>query len=157
MKKGSAVFFWSICILVKIMQRIRWPHCLIIVFWRILSSGMSNLYFHTQQSLLWKLQIYSFCQPKHVKWSIWRDHRHKYFSEVTYNMANDYESSNKEMASDSLKWHIKLSPNKKTRAVLLASRVMKFCGLHISWFVALSQNHKYSFLCWHDVWTIMPN
>jgi hypothetical protein len=50
---------------------------------------------------------------------------------VTYNMANDDESFNKEMASDSLEWHVMLSPNKKTEAVLMASRVMKVCELHI--------------------------
>jgi len=50
---------------------------------------------------------------------------------VTYNMANDDESFNKEMASDSLEWHVMLSPNKRTGAVLLATRVMQVCGLHI--------------------------
>jgi len=49
---------------------------------------------------------------------------------VTSNMAND-ESFNKEMASDSLEWHVVKSPNKMTGTVLLASRVMKVCGLHI--------------------------
>jgi hypothetical protein len=33
-----------------------------------------------------------------------------------------------------LEWHVMQSPNKKTRVVLLASRVMK--GLHIVWFAA---------------------
>jgi hypothetical protein len=28
------------------------------------------------------------------------------------------------------------SPNKKTGVILLASRAMKVCGLHIGWFVA---------------------
>jgi hypothetical protein len=46
-------------------------------------------------------------------------------------MAIDDESFNKEMANDSLEWHVILSPNKQTRAVLLASRVLKVCGLHI--------------------------
>jgi len=50
---------------------------------------------------------------------------------VTYNMANDDESFNKEMSSDSLEWHVMWSPNKKIRAVLLASRFIKVCGLHI--------------------------
>jgi len=50
---------------------------------------------------------------------------------VTYNMANDDESFNKEIASDSLEWHVMLSPNKKTGGALMASRVMKVCGLHI--------------------------
>jgi hypothetical protein len=36
---------------------------------------------------------------------------------VTYNMANDDESCNKEMKSDSLKWNVMHSPNKKTRVV----------------------------------------
>ena len=43
---------------------------------------------------------------------------------VTYNLAND-ESFNKGMASDSLEWHVMLSPNKKTGVVLLATRVIK--------------------------------
>jgi hypothetical protein len=50
---------------------------------------------------------------------------------VIYNMPNDDESFNKEMASDSLERHVMLSPNKQTRAELLASRVLKVCGLHI--------------------------
>jgi hypothetical protein len=50
---------------------------------------------------------------------------------VTYNMSNDDESFNKEMSSDSLEWHVMRSPNKKIRAVLLASRVITVCGLHI--------------------------
>jgi lipid II:glycine glycyltransferase (peptidoglycan interpeptide bridge formation enzyme) len=50
---------------------------------------------------------------------------------MAYNMANDGESFNKEMASDSLEWHVMLSANRKTGAVLMASRVMKVCGLHI--------------------------
>ena len=33
---------------------------------------------------------------------------------VIYNMANDEESFNKEMASDSLEWNVMQSPNKKT-------------------------------------------
>jgi len=45
-------------------------------------------------------------------------------------MAND-ESFNKEMASDSLERYVVESPNKMTGTVLLASRVMKVCGLHI--------------------------
>jgi hypothetical protein len=36
---------------------------------------------------------------------------------VTYNMANDDESYNKELESDSLKWNVMQSPNKKTRVV----------------------------------------
>jgi lipid II:glycine glycyltransferase (peptidoglycan interpeptide bridge formation enzyme) len=43
---------------------------------------------------------------------------------VSYNMANDDESFNKEMASDSLEWHVMLSPNKHTRAVWLTSSVL---------------------------------
>jgi hypothetical protein len=37
----------------------------------------------------------------------------------------------KEMASDSLEWHVMQSPSKKTGVVLLASRILKVCGLHI--------------------------
>jgi hypothetical protein len=33
---------------------------------------------------------------------------------VTYNMANDDESFNKEMESDSLEWNVMQFPNKKT-------------------------------------------
>jgi len=33
---------------------------------------------------------------------------------VIYNMDNDDESFNKEMAIDSLEWHVMQSPNKKT-------------------------------------------
>jgi len=36
---------------------------------------------------------------------------------VIYNMAIDDESFNKEMASDSLEWHVMQSPNKKTGVV----------------------------------------
>jgi len=36
---------------------------------------------------------------------------------VTYNMANDDESFNKEMASNSLEWHVMQSPNKKAGVV----------------------------------------
>ena len=36
---------------------------------------------------------------------------------VIYIMANDEESFNKEMASDSLEWNIMQSPNKKTGVV----------------------------------------
>jgi hypothetical protein len=50
---------------------------------------------------------------------------------VTYNMANDDESFNKEMESDSLEWNVTHSPNKKTGVVLLASSAMKFCRLNI--------------------------
>jgi hypothetical protein len=50
---------------------------------------------------------------------------------VTYNMANDDKSFNKEMERDSLKWNVMQSPNKKTGFVLLASRAVKVCGLHI--------------------------
>jgi hypothetical protein len=50
---------------------------------------------------------------------------------VTYNTSNDDESFNKEMSSDSLEWHVMWSPNKKIRAVLLASMVITVCGLHI--------------------------
>jgi hypothetical protein len=46
-------------------------------------------------------------------------------------MGNDDESFNKEMASDSLEWHVMQSPNKKIGFVLLASMVMEVCGLHI--------------------------
>ena len=38
---------------------------------------------------------------------------------VIYIMANDEESFNKEMASDSLEWNIMQSPNKKTGVVFL--------------------------------------
>jgi hypothetical protein len=50
---------------------------------------------------------------------------------VTYNVANDDESFNKKIASDSLEWNVMQSPNKKTGVILLASRAMKVCGLHI--------------------------
>jgi len=33
---------------------------------------------------------------------------------VIYNMANDEESLNKEISSDSLEWNVMQSPNKKT-------------------------------------------
>ena len=36
---------------------------------------------------------------------------------VTYNLANDVENFNKEIASDSLEWHVMQSPNKKTGVV----------------------------------------
>ena len=36
---------------------------------------------------------------------------------VTYNMTNDDESFNKEMASASLEWHVVQSPNKKNGVV----------------------------------------
>jgi hypothetical protein len=36
---------------------------------------------------------------------------------VTYNMANDDESFNKEMESDSLEWNVMQSPNKKTGVI----------------------------------------
>jgi hypothetical protein len=49
---------------------------------------------------------------------------------VTYNLAND-ETFNKGKAIDSLEWHVMQCPNKKNGFVLLASRVMKVCGLHI--------------------------
>jgi hypothetical protein len=52
-------------------------------------------------------------------------------NKVTYNMANDDESFNKEMESDSLEWNVTHPPNKKTGVVLLASRAVKVCGLHI--------------------------
>ena len=76
---------------------------------------------------------------------------------VTYNMANDDESFNKEMASDSLEWYVMQSPNKKTWVVLLASRDVKVCELHIGWFAVKSGNLEHSFLCWHDVWIVMSN
>jgi hypothetical protein len=38
-------------------------------------------------------------------------------STVTYNMANDNESFNKEMENDSLEWNVMQSQNKKTRVV----------------------------------------
>jgi hypothetical protein len=46
-------------------------------------------------------------------------------------MVNDYERFNKEIASDSLEWHIMKSPDKMIGTVLLASRVTKVCQLHI--------------------------
>jgi hypothetical protein len=46
-------------------------------------------------------------------------------------MVNDYERFKKEIASDSLEWHVMQSPDKKTGTVLLASRVAKVCRLHI--------------------------
>jgi lipid II:glycine glycyltransferase (peptidoglycan interpeptide bridge formation enzyme) len=36
---------------------------------------------------------------------------------VTYNLANDVENFNKEMASDSLEWHVMQSPNENTGVV----------------------------------------
>jgi hypothetical protein len=36
---------------------------------------------------------------------------------VTYNLANDVENFNKEVASHSLEWHVMQSPNKKTGVV----------------------------------------
>jgi hypothetical protein len=54
---------------------------------------------------------------------------------VTYSLANGDDSFYKEMASDSMQWHVMQSPN-KNRAVLMASRVMKVCGLHIGCFAA---------------------
>jgi len=36
---------------------------------------------------------------------------------VIYNMDNDDESFNKEMASDRVEWHVMQSPNKKTGVV----------------------------------------
>jgi hypothetical protein len=46
---------------------------------------------------------------------------------VTYNMVNDDESFNKEMASDSLEWNVLQSPDKNTGFVFLATRVVKAC------------------------------
>jgi len=46
-------------------------------------------------------------------------------------MASDEESFKKEMASECLEWHVMLSVNKKTGAVLLVSRDMRVCALHI--------------------------
>jgi len=43
---------------------------------------------------------------------------------VTYDIANDNESFNKEIASNNLEWHVMQSPNKKTGVVLLPSRVV---------------------------------
>jgi hypothetical protein len=50
---------------------------------------------------------------------------------VTYNMANDYESFNKEMESDILEWNVIQFPNKNTRDLLLAGRAVKVYELHI--------------------------
>jgi len=50
---------------------------------------------------------------------------------LTFIMANDDKSINKEKASDSLEWHVMQSPKKNTGFVLLARRVMKVCGLRI--------------------------
>jgi hypothetical protein len=50
----------------------------------------------------------------------------------TYNLASDDETFNKEMASDSLECHVMQSPNQKTGIVLLASRVLKVCEMHIA-------------------------
>jgi hypothetical protein len=36
---------------------------------------------------------------------------------VTYNLANDVENFNKEMASDRSEWHVMQSPNKKTGVI----------------------------------------
>jgi hypothetical protein len=49
---------------------------------------------------------------------------------------DDDESFNKEMESDSLEWNVMQSPNKNTGVVLLASRTVKVCGLHIGQFAA---------------------
>jgi len=43
---------------------------------------------------------------------------------VTYNLANDVESFNKEMASDSLEWHVMQSP-KKTGVVFWPAGLCK--------------------------------
>jgi hypothetical protein len=40
---------------------------------------------------------------------------------VTYNLANDVENFNKEVASDSLEWHAMQSPNKKIGVVFWAA------------------------------------
>jgi len=40
---------------------------------------------------------------------------------VIYNMTNDEESFNKEMAIRSLEWHVMQSPNKKTGDVFLSA------------------------------------
>jgi lipid II:glycine glycyltransferase (peptidoglycan interpeptide bridge formation enzyme) len=42
---------------------------------------------------------------------------------VTYNMANDDESFNKEMASDSLEWHVMHSSNKKTGVIFWSAGI----------------------------------
>jgi hypothetical protein len=50
---------------------------------------------------------------------------------VTYSLANDVENFNKGMASDSLEWHVS---KQEDWSCILASRVMKVCGLHIGCF-----------------------
>jgi hypothetical protein len=47
---------------------------------------------------------------------------------VTYNMANDDESFNKEMVSDSLEWYVTLSPNKKNGDVFWPAGICKSVG-----------------------------
>ena len=42
---------------------------------------------------------------------------------VTYDLANDVENFNKEMASDSSEWHDMQSPNKKTGVVFWPTRL----------------------------------
>jgi hypothetical protein len=53
---------------------------------------------------------------------------------VTYYMANDVESFNKEMENDSIRLECPASLNKKTGVVLPASSGLKVCGLHIGCF-----------------------
>jgi hypothetical protein len=67
---------------------------------------------------------------------------------VTYNMANDDESFNQEM-----KWQLLATchtiSKQECQTVLLANRVMEFCGLYIGWYLVYSGNHKHHFLCWY--------
>jgi len=53
---------------------------------------------------------------------------------VTCNLDNDVENFNKEMASDSLEWHA--VSKQEDWSCILASRVIKVCGLHIGCFAA---------------------
>jgi hypothetical protein len=50
---------------------------------------------------------------------------------VTYNMPNDDERLNKEMASDSLELNVVQPPSNNSGVLLLASKVAKVCGMHI--------------------------
>jgi len=50
---------------------------------------------------------------------------------VTYNLANDDESFNKVMASDSLKWHFMRMLKQEDWICNLANRVVKLCELNI--------------------------
>jgi hypothetical protein len=72
---------------------------------------------------------------------------------VTYNMANDDESFKPEM-----KWQLLATchtiSKQECRTVLLANRVMEFCGLRIGWYLGYSGNHKHHFFCWYFLYKL---